>query len=336
MSPTSIATMTLVTLVLACKPNVGPPISEVSGPAILAVKGVPAEVDPKSADTTVAYEALAVDRGGRVPGYADADIREPLQWAMCDQPKPPTENNSVSAKCLDPIAFPGTVGTSATTYVGTVSPDACSLFGPVPPPTLPGQSPVRARDPDVTGGYYQPVRVELLIPEALRRVGLSTVDSLISFELQRVSCGLANAPNDVIRIYTRDYKLNANPVLTSLTMDFVDVPASSAAAAPIEVGAGKTISLAANWSTDSVEYFPAFDLIRRELAYHFESMRVSWYATGGTFEHDITGRGEDEKDTTYAENTWTADVQGLVHMWVVLHDSRGGTDFAAFDIRATP
>jgi hypothetical protein len=328
--------MTLVTLLLACKPDVGPPISEVSGPAILAVKGVPAEVDPKSADATVAYEALAVDRGGRVPGYADADIKDPLLWSMCDQPKPPTESNSVSTKCLDPIAFPGTVGTSATTYVGTVSPDACSLFGPVPPSTLPGQSPLRARDPDVTGGYYQPVRVELLIPEALRRVGLSTVDSLISFELQRVSCGLANAPNDVIRIYTRDYKLNANPVLTSLTVDFVDVPVSSAAAAPIEVGVGKTILLAANWSTDSVEYYPAFDLIQRELAYHFESMRVSWYATGGTFEHDITGRGEDEKDTTYSGNTWTADAQGPVHMWVVLHDSRGGTDFAAFDIRATP
>ena len=97
------------TMVLACKPSVGPPISSISGPAILAVKGEPAEVNPKSATTTVHYEALAVDMGGRVP---NADIPSSMLWSMCDQPKPPTENNSVSTVCLDHDYLPGTVGDS--------------------------------------------------------------------------------------------------------------------------------------------------------------------------------------------------------------------------------
>ncbi len=333
MRPISIAATSIITLVSACKPNVGPPISEIKGPAILAVKGAPAEVDPKAADTTVAFEALAVDLDGRVP---NADITDPLLWSMCDQPKPPTENNSVSARCLDPTAFPGVVGTSATTYSAAIGSDACSVFGPFPPQTPPDQPAIRARDPDVSGGYYQPVRVELLIPEGLRRVGLSTPDSLVSFELQRIFCGLSNARSDQIRIYNRDYHLNNNPVLTSLTVDSADVPASSTAGAPMEVGVGQTVALAANWSADSVEYYPALDLVQRELVYHYEAMRVSWYATGGSFEHDITGRGEDEKDTTFAGNTWTADSSGPVHMWIVLHDSRGGTDFASYDFNVTP
>jgi hypothetical protein len=72
-------------LLSACKPQVGSPISLISGPAILAVKGEPAEVDPKAADPTVHYEALAVDQGGRVPAPT-ADISSPLLWSTATNP----------------------------------------------------------------------------------------------------------------------------------------------------------------------------------------------------------------------------------------------------------
>jgi len=338
MKPTSIVAFLLLVSGSACRPQVGPPVSLVRGPAILDVKSEPAEVDPTTG-TPVAYEALAVDIGGRVPAPA-ADITDPLLWATCDQPKPPTENNSVSSACLDPNKLPGVAGTSLTTYSAPLSSNACALFGPSTPPASNGQPSVRPRDPDVTGGYYQPVRVELLVPESLRRAGMSTQDSIISFQLQRIQCGLANAPGSIIVEYNRDYQLNNNPVLTSLTVQApntsaLDVPAAPAAGAPIAVGTGQSIALAANWSSDSVETYPAFDLISRQLLSHRESMRVSWYATGGAFTHDITGRSENESET-FAENTWTSDAPGLVHMWLVLHDARGGTDFAAFDFSVGP
>jgi hypothetical protein len=328
----------------ACRPNVGEPISQIAGPTILAVKAEPAEVDlrPTATNFLVSYEALAVDLGGRVPGPT-ADIQSPLLWATCLQPKPPTENNSVSSRCLDETALPGAQGTSDTTYAALAPTDACSLFGPSAPPLAdPNQPPTRPRDPDVTGGYYLPIRVELQVPANLARAGMSTAGSLISFQLQRIQCGLANAKVGDIRKYAATYTLNNNPALTSLTLQVpgaspVDLPAAPAAGEPIPVPSGQTVSLVANWSPDSVETYPAYDVLDLALKTHYESMRVSWYATSGSFGHDVTGRGENEFDQTFAENTWTPDAPGrLVHMWLVLHDARGGTDFAAFDLQVGP
>jgi hypothetical protein len=338
----SFVTVLLCFVASACRPEVGSPISQVNGPTILAVKGTPAEVDPRSTKTSVVFEALAVDESGRVPGPS-ADIVDPLQWAVCDQPKPPTENNSVSANCLDPDLVPGTIGPTATTFKATIASNACALFGPTTPPVAEGQAAIRPRDADVTGGYYQPVRVELFVPEALRRPAMSTSESMISFELQRIQCGLANAPSDKLHEYTANYKLNTNPTLTQVTTQvpgavLVTTPTTAASTPQIAVPAGQSIDLAVYWSQDSVENYPAWDVLKRDLVYHNESMRVSWYATGGAFEHDITGRGEDDQEL-FAPNTWksdTASVGQVVHLWFVLHDSRGGTDFGSLDFSVTP
>jgi hypothetical protein len=61
-------------------------------------------------------------------------------------------------------------------------------------------------------------------------------------------------------------------------------------------------------------------------------MRVSWFATAGSFAHEITGRAEDETATS-SDNVWTAPTMGgPVHLWIVLRDSRGGSDFAGYDL----
>jgi hypothetical protein len=340
MKTISIRALLLFILVPACKPQVGSPISLIGGPAILAVKGEPAEVDPKAADPTVHYEALAVDLGGRVPGPT-TDITSPLLWATCNQPKPPTESNSVSSACLDQDALPGTAGDSPDTYSAPAPSDSCTLFGPLPPPPVGDQPPIRPRDPDVTGGYYLPVRLSLSVPEELRRVGMATEDSIVGFQLQRIYCGLANAPGEFITKYGKEYTLNQNPVIASLMLqepgsDPVEVPPVSAGGAPFPVASGQTVSLTASWPADSVESYPALDVLTQTLPNHYEAMRVSWYATAGSFEHDITGRSEFENTTTFADNTWTPGAPGLVHLWVVLHDSRGGTDFAGYDLEVTP
>jgi len=170
---------------------------------------------------------------------------------------------------------------------------------------------------------------------------MAKTDALVSFHMQRILCGLANAKSADIRKYNETYKLNNNPVLTSLTVQTSDgspseLPATRIAGAPIPVASGKTLSLAANWSPDSVESYPAYDVVNLVLSQHWEAMRVAWYATGGSFEHDVTGRGESENTTTYAENSWKPDGPGPVHMWIVLNDIRGGTDFASYDIKVTP
>jgi len=340
MKTISISALLLFVLVPACKPQVGSPISLISGPAILAVRGEPAEVDPKAADPTVHYEALAVDSAGRVPGPT-ADITSPLLWATCNQPKPPSESNSVSSACLDQDALLGTAGDSPDTYSAPAPSDSCTLFGPLPPPPVGDQPPIRPRDPDVTGGYYLPVRLSLSVPEDLRRVGMATEDSIVGFQLQRIYCGLANAGGGFIAQYGKDYTLNHNPVIASFTLqepgsDPVEVPAVLVGGGPFPVAAGQTVSLTVNWPAESVESYPAWDVLTHTLPNHNEAMRVSWYATAGNFEHDITGRSEFESET-FAQNTWTPGSPGLVvHMWIVLHDSRGGTDFAGYDLEVTP
>jgi hypothetical protein len=338
MKSANIRVLLLFGLVSACRPEVGAPISLISGPTILAVRGEPAEADPTTGDP-VHYEALAVDRSGRVPA-PNADITSPLLWSICNQPKPPTQSNSVSAACLDQTSLPGAVGDSPTTYSALAPSDSCTLFGPLIPPAPAGQLPNRPRDPDVTGGYYLPVRLSLAVPEDLRRAGMAAEDSLVAFQFERIYCGLANAPNSAVREYGANYKLNQNPVIASLTLqepgsDPVEVPPLSAGGAPFTVAGGQTVALVVNWPADSVENYPAWDVLERALRYHNEAMRVSWYATAGSFEHDITGRSESETET-FADNTWKPSEPGSVHLWIVLHDSRGGTDFAAYDLNVTP
>ena len=343
MKTTSLRALLLFVLASACRPQVGAPISSISGPAILAVKSEPAEADPRSpGEATFHYEALAVDSNGRVPGPAPtADINTPLLWATCDKPKPPTESNSVSTACLDEIASPGVAGDSLDTYSAVAPSDSCTLFGPLTPPPVGDQPPFRPRDPDVTGGYYLPVRLSLSVPEDMRRVGMGAEDSIVAFQMQRLYCGLANAPGWAVIQYTKDYTLNQNPVIASFTLqepgsDPVEVPPVSVGGAPFPVAAGQTVSLTVSWPADSVESYPAWDVLTHTLPNHYEAMRVSWYATAGSFAHDITGRSEFENDTTFADNTWTSGAPGLVHLWIVLHDSRGGTDFAGYDLEVTP
>ena len=357
-----IATFFLLLVGSACKPSVGSPISLISGPSILAVKSVPAEVDPQGVlfpTATVGYEALAVDLNGRVPAPG-ADITSPLLWATCTQPKPPTDTNSVSSACLDETALPGTQGDSPTTYTADAPSNACALFGPTTPPVPQGQPPISPRAADVTGGYYLPIRVELLVPENLRHGEMITPNSIVGFQLQRIQCGLAGAPVVPIREYDATYTLNNNPVISSLALQQpglgqVVAPQSGTTGSPIPVTKGQTISLMANWPADSVESFPAWDVLNLVLVKHTEAMRVSWYATSGSFEHDTTGVGGTATETfdadnetwnptgadatapqTFTDNSWTPDAPGLVHMWLVLHDSRGGTDFAAYDFIVSP
>jgi hypothetical protein len=319
----------------ACKPDFGSPPSLIAGPRILAVRGVPAEAPP---GTTVTFDALAADTTGTIaaPG---------LGWAFCHTPKPPAEANAVSGACLQ---GPDDAG-PAPTFMAAVpsgTDNSCSLFGPQTPTPKPGQPPIRPRDPDVTGGYYQPLRVNLQVAD-----GRDT-----AFERERVTCPLANAPVDVTRAFNMMadptmpatgpccYTANQNPTIARVTLDpdgaATDVYAAGAApGAPATMSAGSTITLEVAWDGASAESFPVWDLATRTLTTQRESLRVSWFASTGTFALDTSGRGSDEMDL-FTRDEWTAPAQppdgGTAHFWVVMRDSRGGLDFAVFDLTISP
>ena len=66
------------------------------------------------------------------------------------------------------------------------------------------------RDPDVTGGYYQPVRARL--------------GALTAFALSRVTCNLPGATAEVAAEYRARYPHNNNPHLGALEAFAGDQP----------------------------------------------------------------------------------------------------------------
>jgi hypothetical protein len=281
---------------VACKPDLGPPDSHIGATRVLAVKAEPPEVKPGG---TVIFRALVASPGGTI---AEA----PLVWSFCRAPKPITENNIVSAACLgwlDPFYGPSPAA------AGVTPSDACALFGPDAPP-----GGFRPRDPDVTGGYFQPVRVNL--------------DRAESFALERVTCNLANTSADNARDFGQRYKANQNPTLAAVTASNDGAPIALDA-----IPAGSTVTLRAAWGAGDAESYVRLDPSTQRIEEHREWLRVSWFASDGAFADDRTGRAEDEVDA-WSENRWTAPVvAGAVPMWVVLRDSRGGVDFASLELR---
>lgn len=303
----------------ACKPDIGKPPSLVEGPRLLAVRQTPPEVTPGA---MASFDALVVDSAGTAAAPSVA-------WTLCQTPRPPTESNSVSQACVlqpdDDAAVAGPVELAMPS-------DACSLFGPDPPPVTP---PIRPRDADATGGFYVPVRASTQATDGT---------NLTAFAFERIQCNLAQAPGDVARLYNMTYRPNQAPLVADVVLDPDGVaPVSLVAAAPAgpaaAVGAGAQVTLRLSWPAEAAESYVLYDADRRTLVSPREALRVSWFATAGELEHDRTGRTGDEADL-FTDDVWTAPADAapgtIVHFWVVLRDERGGVDFASFDLAVGP
>lgn len=296
---------------LSCKPNVGRTPSLIVGPEILAMRGQPAEADQGQ---NVTYDFLIVSPEGNLGEVAAA-------WDVCLTPKTPSESNAVASDCV--LAPAGdTVG---TTFKAPVPTNACSLFGPIAPPQQ-GDQKFRPRDPDSTGGYYVPVRAVVQPPVAER--------SLIAFDLERVHCKLSGAPLPVIQDFNSRYRLNSNPRLQALVTENIE----DVLAGGVSIGSGSDVSLIAIPSADSIEVFPVYDPASQTLVDQQESLRYFWYSPQGEFEHDRTGIDSGAEDGG-STNLWTAPIVAqptTVPLWIVLRDSRGGTDFLSAQVTVTP
>jgi hypothetical protein len=332
--------------VAACRPEIEGRPSLVQSERILAVRSTPADAKPQA---TVSYESLYVGPDGMLDGEA-------LDWALCRKRKALTETGSIAPECLAreaSVLEPLGAGANAT---GSILKEACELFGPTPPTPQPGEPSARAADPDTTGGYYQSVRV--ISGAADYSLGVT-----------RLACGLGGATQEQSADFTRRYRSNENPLVDDLVLLHDDGSAESLSAVDSDdlthIAPGQQVLLRAAWSDcagqaacgDAVcsakedeqscaedcrtphgcsgaEPYVYFDPLNRRLSDRRESIRVSWFATAGRFEHERTGRAESDADLTTTDNPWTApDEAAEVSLWAVIRDDRGGVGWRSYRLR---
>ncbi len=285
----------LVALIgVGCDRSLDQRLAIVDRPRVLAITTEPAEVTPGA---SVTLTALLAGPGGPLAASP--------AWSLCTAPKPPTEDNSVADDCLaDAVTELGT----AALIEATIPDDACRTYGP--DVAAPGYRP---RDPDATGGYYQPIRA-----------AAPAFD--LAFGFARITCNLANASGDLAQAYKTLYVANTNPSLTGLSIDGVGVDATT------KVTPDHDVTLTTSWPAASVEAFLYFDPDAMQLVTRHEAMRVSWFATGGELAVDASAVVEDDPTNTVSTTWHTPAHRGPAWIWLVLRDSRGGLVTATFAI----
>jgi hypothetical protein len=283
----------------SCKPDFGERESLVDRTEVLAVRIEPPEAKPGETVTTT---LLVVSPDGPVDAPA-------ASWAFCATPKLLTENGSVSASCLGNGVVP--VGGARGGLSAPLPASGCFDFGPETQ-----SAEVRPRDADVTGGYYLPIRA--------RVDAADTSEPLTAFGFARLVCNLANAPADAAARFRTEYKRNANPTLLPIEARLE----GGAALALDQVPRGARVVLRAAWRPEDAESYVLFDVQTQLIVTRRESVRVSWFTTAGSYEHDRTGRTDAELET-FTDNVWTAPAEARAsHLSFVLRDARGGVAFS--------
>lgn len=261
----------------ACDSRLDQRLAIIDQPRVLAVISDPAEARPGA---EVRYTAVIASPDGPVTAAP--------RWAFCIAPKPPTEDNAVSDRCLDDASVLS-LGTQPA-VTAALPADGCLNFGPETPPGN-----FRPRDADATGGYYQPIRIDL--------------DDLRAFGLSRITCKLATAPSAVAHDYDLSYVANRSPTIDPLALP--------------SVAAGTDVMLTASWPAEAAETYLYYEPLSQTLVRRREAMRLSWFATGGSLAVDASAVAEDDPATTVS-TIWHTPAAGTAHVWLVLRDSRGG------------
>lgn len=280
----------------ACLPGIGPRESLVDGPRILAVIAEPPEAAPGE---EVSYQVLVVTKDGTA---TDASV----SWEFCAAPKPLGENAPVSEACLGDAVVP--IGASIAPVKALTPLDACAVFGPDTPP-----GGFRPRDPDATGGYFLPLR-------------LGAFD-LVAFGLERIRCNLANAPIEAAQEFASGYVPNRNPKQLPLRLTMAGTDTALGA-----IPAGASVALEVGWNAAEAEGYLAYEPNLQRVVSRREALAVAWFVTAGSVDSDVTGRTESDAGTN-ATNVWHAPTApGVVHLWTVLRDSRGGSSAASYEL----
>lgn len=350
----------LCLLLVACKPETAGRPSLVDSDRVIAIRSVPAEVAPGATAAPVQYDALYVGPG------ADPDPSK-LDWAFCTEQKPLAVAGPIAPSCLSSSSPSLTAIGDGASVSAQVPLDACSIFGPDPPAPEPGKPPARPADPDTTGGYYQPVRLAVIGEDHDFSVGTTRLDCGLGAATsdQKIEYARQHRPNenpalDTLAIaggaagsVTLPADGTAGPIVAprNTTIDLVaqwpTCPPSATCGDAI-CSPGETTQGCPSDCTEppgcadptcrvhgcrGSEPYLALDPVAHQLVARHEAIFVSWFATGGSFDHDRTGRTEQDFAAADTANRWTApDAPGTVHLWLVIRDDRGAVGWSAFTI----
>jgi len=349
--PIAVTLATVATLATngGCVPTFDDDLSSVERPRILAVQATPAEARPGE----------RVELSALVAGGDGVEVPE-LRWALCHARKPLTELGPAAQECLELLGRDEEIlePLGSGLEVGASLPDdACRQFGPDAPFADDGTLAGRPVDPDVTGGYHQPVVVGGAQEGA---EGLGAVLGTV-----RLSCGARNVTDAEAIRFNAGYRPNENPAMERLEItrggEVSILEAGSGES--VRVSPGERVELRVVWPECPTEpvcgdgmctagenqvtcaedcrdaprgcagaesYLWANPETRR-VEERREAMSVAWYATGGAFEHERTGRSELEGDEPSSSNRWVASSRaGTVQVWIVLRDERGGVGWARY------
>jgi len=298
-----------------CVPELDDDVSLVSDARVLAIVAEPPE----------AGEGDSVRLGALVAG-AEAGVLPLLSF--CHARKSLAELGPVAPECLQEGSIELEPLGRGQSVVGVIERSACSVFGPRRPAAEAGQPAGRPVDPDPTGGFYQPVLAALPgQPSTLGGV--------------RLDCGLPGADRDQVIEYNQRHRPNRNPRLQSVDVFRDGAYLGIAEGTPFAVGAGEQVELRAVWEAcaapvegttpvddcGGAEPYVVLDPESRSIVERSEALLTSWYATAGLFDEPRTGP---DGAAPSALNRWVAPASpGLVDVWVVLRDGRGGVGYAA-------
>ncbi len=332
----------LAGIAAACAPTLDDTVSIVTAPRILAVQSTPAEAPPKG---KLALKALVVDGHGAIADDA-------IHWDFCTARNPLANLGPVDPACQE-YGNPALVAVGVGPRASGAIPDiACRQYGPEVPEPMAGQPAGRPVDPDTTGGYYQPVSV----------FAPSSSGQLVGIYLARLSCGVSGASATQSADYNSRYRINENPQIVSVTASGQSLQPDSTGKSNA-VSASQKLQLVVTWPTCPVtdvcgdgvcgpdetpascsrdckspqgctgaERFVNFDLISQTVVDQREGIHVSWFATAGSFDLDRTGNDGGDTSTS-STNGWQPPSPGqTVHLWVVLHDDRGGIGWAGYTL----
>jgi hypothetical protein len=298
---------------VGCEPNLDQRTFAVTSARVLAVRADPAEVAP---GTNVTLTTLYVGPSGPI-------TTGPFDWAYCDARNPLANLGPVSPDCYARTGSAFVELGAASSERSPLPVDACSLFGPDVPATTADAAPGRPVDPDPTGGYYQPVRL--------------AVGDQIAIGMARILCGIPGASPDQLTVLASESHPNRNPQIDEVS-DSTLGTLSLAGSGTNTVHLSQRLDLRASWavcdptavSCTGSEGYAYLDPETHIVVQAREEIRVSWFATGGTFDDDRTGRDASDP-TPYTSDGWSAPTTtGPVYIWLVIRDDRGGSGWRSY------
>jgi hypothetical protein len=182
----------LLVFLVGCAPELDDRSSRITSQRVIALAAFPAEAPPSA---SVTLRGLYVDPQGELAMHESS-------WAFCVERKPLTELGPVAPSCLYAAGNGVLPLGEGSTAIGSIPAEACRLFGPDRPEPKAGEPAGRPVDPDSTGGYYQPFRID--------------VSSTFVTGAVRVTCGLGGATPAQAAMFREQYIPNEAPLPETL------------------------------------------------------------------------------------------------------------------------